>query len=238
MKDITKKDIDILLKLQTAETQIVRIQSILDTVEKEKDKLNLQLKKFEKAYDEHLAALSKTNLFCQEMETEIQNIGERIIKSNENLRFVKTNKEYQVLQREVDDNRKRKEKLENELFEYFEEREKQESLVSESEKELSQLKAKIAADQDEIDAKCIDDKEELQEFLNERKEISKNLDPDLMERFNKISKMNDGLAVVEVKDEVCMGCYVNIPPQLYIESQRFNSLILCPQCSRILCYIG
>jgi len=49
--------------------------------------------------------------------------------------------------------------------------------------------------------------------------------------------MNQGLAVINVKNEICMGCFMNIPPQLYIEVQRENSLILCPQCSRILYHI-
>ncbi|MDA8136352.1 MAG: C4-type zinc ribbon domain-containing protein [Desulfobacteraceae bacterium] len=34
-----------------------------------------------------------------------------------------------------------------------------------------------------------------------------------------------------------MGCFMNIPPQLYIEVQRGKSLISCPQCSRILYHI-
>lgn len=237
MKDITKSDIDTLLKLQTAETEIVRIQGVIDKVKKEKDQMDIRLRRFEKAHEEKKEALDKISAFCREMENEVQLIGERIKKSNETLRFVKTNKEYQVLQREVDDNRKRKELLENELIDHMDEKEAKEKEVAESETDLEQLRQMTVAKKSEIDEKTVDDQEELDEYLARRAEISKHLDPDLMNQFNRISKMNSGLAVVEVKNEVCMGCYVNIPPQLYIEVQRFNSLILCPQCSRILCYI-
>ncbi len=237
MKEISKSDIDTLLKLQTAETQITRIQSILEKINSEKEKLDSKFRKFQKAHDEKEYQLEKTKAFCREMENEIQIVGERIQKSNENLRFVKTNKEYQVLQREVDDNLKRKEQLENELIDHLDEKEALEQEVNTSRTDLDQLSEQTRTLKKEIEEKSSDDQEELDELLVKRAEISKNLDPALMDNFNRISKMNNGLAVVQVKNEVCMGCYVNIPPQLYIEAQRYNSLILCPQCSRILCYI-
>ncbi|MEE9535799.1 MAG: C4-type zinc ribbon domain-containing protein, partial [Desulfobacterales bacterium] len=33
---------------------------------------------------------------------------------------------------------------------------------------------------------------------------------------------------------VCQGCNVNIPPQLYNELQRFDTLMFCPHCQRII----
>ena len=36
--------------------------------------------------------------------------------------------------------------------------------------------------------------------------------------------MNNGSAVVSVENEVCMGCFMNIPPQLYIEVQSLFKL--------------
>ncbi|MCD4722791.1 MAG: nucleotide-binding protein, partial [Desulfobacula sp.] len=116
------------------------------------------------------------------------------------------------------------------------EKEKMEEIVQESEKEFLLLKDQIEAEQKDIEKKSKDDRELLDEYLAQQKDIGKNIDPSLMTRFVKISKMNKGLAVVKVRKEVCMGCFMNIPPQLYIEVQRGDSLILCPQCSRILYY--
>jgi predicted nucleic acid-binding Zn-ribbon protein len=42
-----------------------------------------------------------------------------------------------------------------------------------------------------------------------------------------------GTAVVNVKNGVCLGCFMNIPPQLFIEVTKNNRLILCPSCNRI-----
>jgi predicted nucleic acid-binding Zn-ribbon protein len=238
MTDISKPNITTLVKLQEAETQIVRLQSVLEKVEKEKVKLSSRLTQFEKALNQNKEDLVKAKAACRDSELEIQIVDDRIIKSNEHLRMVNTNKEYQVLLREVDDNKKRKDGLETELLEFMDEREKSEIIANESEKEYGLLAEQIASQQAEIEKKCRDDKELLEDYLAQQEEIGKRLDPSLMVRFRKISKMNQGSAVARVDHEVCSGCFMNVPPQLYIEVQRGTSLISCPICSRILYYIN
>ena len=234
MSEISKQDIQTLVKLQEAESEIVRLTKVLDKVEKEKQKIGLQIKAFETALEKNKQELLASENGCRGIEAEIQLIDDRIIKSNEKLRMVKTNKEYQLLLREVDDNKKRKDMLETELIESMEQKVKLTLLVEERETEFQLLNDKVKAEQSEIDKKTSDDKELLNEYLEQQAEIGKNLSPSLMTRFAKISKMNNGLAVTTVKNEVCMGCFMNIPPQMYIDVQRGKSLISCPQCSRIL----
>jgi hypothetical protein len=43
-----------------------------------------------------------------------------------------------------------------------------------------------------------------------------------------------GIAVAPVSNGVCQACNMNLRPQLYIELQKQQTLILCPNCSRIL----
>lgn len=234
MNEISRQEIEALVKLQEAENEIVRLKNILGKVEKEKSKLSNQLKQFGSALEEDKENFEKAETGCRDIEREIKIIDERIVKTNEKLRMVKTNKEYQLFLREVDDTKKRKDALETELLEYLEEKEKSEKIVAAREKEYLSLKDRIDSEQEEIDKKSVDDKEMLQEYQAQQDDIGKLLDPNLIRRFGRISKMNNGLAVVRVKNEVCMGCFMNIPPQLYIEVQRGNSLISCPQCSRIL----
>ncbi len=237
MNDISKQNVEALIKLQEAETQIVRLRAVLKKVEKKRGELSAKLKLFGNALVEKKENLSTAIMNCKDSEIEIQIVDDRIIKSNETLRMVKTNKEYQILLREVDDNKKRKDVFETELLEYLDAKEEIEEDVQESEKEYDLLKEQIGAEQKDIEKKSTDDRELLDEYLTQQNKIGRDLDSSLMKQFAKISKMNQGLAVVNVKNEICMGCFMNIPPQLYIEVQHGNSLILCPQCSRILYHI-
>jgi predicted nucleic acid-binding Zn-ribbon protein len=148
-----KSDIEILVKLQEAETQIVRLKAVLIKVEKEKEKLRATLNQFEYGVEENKEKLLRTMAACRDTEREIQVIDDRIIKSNEKLRMVKTNKEYNLFLREVDDNKKRKDVLETELLELLDENESMEKFSLESEKEFQLLKDKIEAEQKEIEKK-------------------------------------------------------------------------------------
>ncbi len=233
---MSKPEIATLVKLQEAETQIVRLKDLLHEVEKKKIKLASRLKQFAAALKENTEELEKLEKNCIDSENEIKIVDARIIKSNETLRNVTTNKEYQVLLREVDDNKKRKDVLETELLQIMEEREKSQAVVNESTKEYQQLEEQIKAEQNQIEEQTTKDRKLLEEYIKSQKEIGVSLDPKLLDRFKRISKMNQGSAVANVQDEVCLGCFMNIPPQLYIEVQRGNQLILCPQCSRILYY--
>lgn len=233
---MSKPDIATLVKLQEAETQIVRLNDVLHEVEKKKTKLASRLKQFSAALNENVEELKMLEKNCLDTENEIKIVDARIIKSNETLRNVSTNKEYQVLLREVDDNKKRKDALETELLQIMEEREKSQVIVEESTKEYQQLEQQIKAEQNAIEEQTVKDRKLLEEYLGSQKEIGASLDPKLLDRFKRISKMNQGSAVAQVQDQVCFGCFMNIPPQLYIEVQRGNQLIFCPQCSRILYY--
>ncbi len=238
MNEISKQDIETLVKLQESESEIVRLEAVLQTVEKEKVILGEKLDQFETALKEKQDRLSRVEKDCRDIEMEIKILDERIVKSNERLRMVKTNKEYQLCLREVDDNKKRKDALETQLLEYFDEKEKNTDIVDETQKEFQLLKDQIETEQEKIEKSSSDDRELLEEYQVTKSDIGKTLAPSLMTRFGKISKMNKGLVVVPVRNEVCMGCFMNIPPQLYIEVQRGNSLISCPQCSRILYYVN
>ncbi|WP_462268661.1 zinc ribbon domain-containing protein [Desulfobacter sp.] len=233
---MSKPDIATLVKLQEAETEIVRLKDVLYEVEKKKTKLASRLKQFAAALKENTEELEKLNKNCLDSENEIKIIDARIVKSNETLRNVTTNKEYQVLLREVDDNKKRKDGLETELLQIMEEREKSQAIVDESTKEYQQLEEQVKAEQNQIEEQTTKDRKRLEGYLESQKEIGASLDPKLLDRFKRISKMNQGSAVAQAQDQVCLGCFMNIPPQLYIEVQRGSKLIFCPQCSRILYY--
>lgn len=230
----TKQEIQSLIKLQEAETEIVNINNELETIKKQQNKLSKRLMQFKDDFKDKEKVFLDIQSTCKNYEQEIQVIDDRIIKSNETLRMVRTNKEYQVILREIDDNKKRKDALEDELLESLDEKEKKNVVVQESKKELDLLCEQIKTEQEKTEKELKSFKKKLNKYLASQKRNGKNLNPSLMERFLKISKMNKGLAVINVKNEVCMGCYMNIPPQLYIEVQKKDSLISCPQCSRIL----
>ncbi|MCK5100115.1 MAG: nucleotide-binding protein [Desulfobacteraceae bacterium] len=234
MQKKIKKDIKNLVKLQEAEQEIIRLNTVLAGFELEKKKISKELSEFEDVFNKDKDEYQAIDSTCKEYENEIQLVLDRIRKSNEKLRMVKTNKEYQALKRELDDNTKRKLSLEDELFDHTEKKEEIEKKLEEREKDFVQLTEKINSEKEDIDKNSKDDLGSLEEYKAKKKKLGVNLDSKIFEQFKIIAKMHDGEAVAQGKNEVCMGCFMNIPPQLFIEIQRGDKLIKCPQCSRFL----
>ncbi len=236
MLEITRAEIDILVQLQKAETDTVHIKSFLQDVEKEKAALESKLTEFRTAHEKLEIEFDAIRKACTNAELEMKMNEERITKSSQNLKTLTSHKAYAALQREVDDNKKRRDLLESNYLQTLEEKENLALQLKEHAQQLKQLGKQIKAEQKKIDKKSEADRVRLQEYQDQCLSIGENLKPQLFRQFNEISETSGGIAVVEVKDQLCRGCFMNIPPQLYIEVRRCKSLILCPQCNRILYY--
>ena len=63
-------------------------------------------------------------------------------------------------------------------------------------------------------------------------------DPSLIQRYEMIFSRRNGLAVAEARGGTCQGCRMRLPPQLYNQIQRHDSIHFCPNCQRILYHEG
>ena len=45
-----------------------------------------------------------------------------------------------------------------------------------------------------------------------------------------------GVVVVEARGESCSGCFMSIPPQIFVNVKKNAEIITCPNCQRILYY--
>ena len=70
--------------------------------------------------------------------------------------------------------------------------------------------------------------------MERREALSKQIEPKLFKLYHTLKEKRQGLGVVGVKRETCQGCFVHVPPQMFIEVQKNNALVRCPNCNRIL----
>ena len=57
--------------------------------------------------------------------------------------------------------------------------------------------------------------------------------PDILSIYERVKKRN-GFVLAIARNEVCTGCYMNIPPQLFNEVLTLSRLIQCPNCQKFL----
>lgn len=230
-----KEQIKILVKLQHLDTETVRIKSKLNDVSKKLENLDSSLKEIEQTIKDQESVLSELKKQYRDYESEVKINLVKNQNSQEKLRSVKTNKEYQSLLKEIEAVKSKNSSIEDKMIEYLDRMDETEEVVAKKQDEYLQFSDRIKSEKENIEHEAGINKKKLDEHDMDRKNISGLIDPQLLKKYLIIKEQHQGgLAVVPVKDAVCYGCNVNLPPQLYNELFRCDSLKFCPNCHRII----
>jgi len=235
MPKITEEQIVTLVKLQKIDTEIQKLQLFLKEIPVRIGILDERLENFLHGVEEDENVLSELNKKYRTYESDLQmNLG-KIQKSQEKLRLVKTNKEYQSSLKEIEDIQLKNSKIEDEMLEFLEQIESAEKDLNLRKQRHSQIVDDTNREKDSIKRDTEQCKQKLARLECDRDIVTDSLDNKILDIFYRVkSKQSDAVAIAEVKDAVCQGCNLNIPPQMYIELQHRNSLKNCPSCERII----
>jgi hypothetical protein len=151
---------------------------------------------------------------------------------------VKTNKEYQALLKEIETIKETNNREEEEILQIMDEVDELKKNLSKREKEVSNMLSKIEAERSGIETGVAESEVLWKKKVERREMLSKQLDSTLLKLYSTLKEKRQGVGMVIVKQETCQGCFVNVPPQMYIEVQKNNSLVRCPNCNRILYWEG
>ena len=230
-----KEQIKVLVKLQDLDTETVRIKSTLNDVSKKLKNLDSSLKEIEQSIKDQESVLDELKKQYRDYESDVKMNLAKNKKSQEKLRSVKTNKEYQALLKEIEDVKSKNSSIEDKMIECLERIEETEEIIKKKKEEYLLLSDDIKSEKQSIEHEAGIDKKKLDELNMDRERVSGLIDSQLFKKYSVIKDQHSGgLAVVPVKDAVCHGCNVNLPPQLYNELFRYDSLKFCPNCHRII----
>lgn len=160
--------------------------------------------------------------------------ADNISRSEVRLKEIKTQKEYQAVSKEITTARKLKAELEEQTLQKIARIDELQAEITGMEENLVSLKENVAAQQEELQGKIDRLEEGISQDVEGREEIVKGLPASIMRRYTLLREQRRGIAVVEAKGGSCLGCNMNLPPQLYNTLFRGDELITCPHCQRIL----
>lgn len=169
-----------------------------------------------------------------EIENEINQNEESIKKSEEKLFEIKTHKEYQALQKEITETKRSNSDHEEKLLDEMEKIEKLEKEIAEKSEKLATMESGNQEKITEYTLELDEIKIAYDPKVKEKEETIQKLDPELLPLYEKILKKNNGEVLAVAKNEVCTGCYMNVPAQLFNEILTLSRIIQCPSCQKIL----
>jgi len=235
MSNVTKEKIVSLVKLQQIEIETSSIQTKLNHVDQRLAKLDDRLLDFKQVIEEQESVINELNEKYRGYETDVRMNLDRIKKSEVKLSLVKTNKEYQSSLKEIDDLKGKNSKLEDDMIEFLDRIEEAENALKAKMTEYSELQTRLNIDKETIQKETEEERLQLENLDAQWKTVSAGIDDRLLAIFNEVkSNQSNTIGIVAVTEAVCQGCHMNIPPQMYNELQRGDSLKRCPICQRII----
>jgi predicted nucleic acid-binding Zn-ribbon protein len=230
--------LEILWELQKIDLTLKRINEGKDRFPKEIKKLEerqgIEKEKIQKE-KEKIESLEKER---RQKERDLSTEQEKIKKAEGRMFEVKTNKEYQALLSEIEAIKEATSREEEEVLQILDEIDEVKKDLSKREKEVATTLEKIEKEKRKIQEKMDQDEGLWKEQKERREALSKQLESNLFKLYNTLKEKRQGVGVVNVRRETCQGCFVNIPPQMFIEVQKHNAIIRCPNCNRILYWEG
>lgn len=218
------------------------VDQVLDGLQQQRVQLPKQLSELE----EQLAALEATfNTLAdaqkeliaskKKRELDLAEENDRTRKYDGRLKDLKSNREYQALLREIGFAKKAAAEHSEEISRLDAEIKAHKDGVSTAETAAAVKADELAAKRKEVD-KALKEVDKAYAAEAKRKdELLGNIPKDLMSRYNLVRKRTN-LVVVNVKAGACQGCFMSLPPQLYNQVRRNDTLYNCPNCHRILTY--
>jgi predicted nucleic acid-binding Zn-ribbon protein len=158
----------------------------------------------------------------------------RLTKFRDQLMAVKTNVEYQAMQKEIAFAQTEVKTLEDQVLERMLEADELAALLERAEGDLASAQREIEAERRALAADVDRLKASLAQLASERAAIVSALDPQILATFESVSRRRNGVAVAEARDGICTICHVRLRPQVFNTVRRNDQITQCDSCNRIL----
>ncbi|MEW6586632.1 MAG: C4-type zinc ribbon domain-containing protein [Nitrospirota bacterium] len=225
-----------LIELQEIDREIIDMNRLIGSIPAKFEEAQIPLKESQQSFQAVRQKLDSLEKKKRDRERQLDDVGEKIGRLKARTSEIKTNKEYQALLSEIEAVEKERYAAEDEILVIMEEMENASRLAEAEEVRLKVEQEKIDAVKKNFEAEKAAYEQDLARMKAVRSEAARSIDEELYVEYIELIETHMGQAVTEARGEICQGCNMNIPPQLFVELKKNEEIIHCPQCRRILYY--
>lgn len=233
-----RKQLELLWELQKIDLALKDIKEDRERYPKEMKRLDEKCRIEKERIQKEKEKIESLEKERRQKELHLSTEQDRVKKTEGRMFEVKTNKEYQALLSEIERMKESGSREEEEVLKLLDEIDEARKSLAKWEKEAAGTLEKIEAERKVIEGRRAHDDAGWKKQMERRDALSKQIESPLSKLYDRLKEKRRGLGVVNVRNETCQGCFLNIPPQMYIEVQKNNVLIQCPNCNRILYWEG
>jgi predicted nucleic acid-binding Zn-ribbon protein len=173
----------------------------------------------------------------RDLEKEAAVFQGRLSKFKEQLAAVKTNREYQAMQHEIEAAQRDLGAVEEKVLERMMETDAVTADVKAAESALAAKKKEIEEEKKILSTELAAVEAALKKASDSRAEVVAQIDPRLLARFEQVAKARKGIALSRATyDGLCTACHVRLRPHVFQQIRANDSIIQCDSCQRIMYY--
>ncbi len=220
---------------------LAQIDSEIDSLASDRDdlprlitELEATLKTFESGLEEKKKEITTLKEEAHKKESALAEQKEWTFDRETRVKEIKTNKEYQAALKEVSKSKKDILDLETSLTQINGHIEEEAKKIAESDADAITKKQNLEKDIEEKKGQMATFTQQIEEKIILRNEKEKEVQELTLKRYKMIKARLTPAVAQASRGGVCQECNMNIPPQIFIELQKFQQMITCPRCHRIL----
>jgi len=223
----------LLWELQEIDAGLDEIRNTQESFAPKLDNIKEDISLLKGAEEEYQGELAAKEVERRDLRDKVEQLKGLISQSKEKIAHIANNKEYFAVLKELEHNQRQLERQETELAGLVEEINSIKEQIAENEQELAVKAEEMALEEKAIAAKVATLERKIRAGEKGRLAKTKNLDQVFLRRYQRIRKRFKD-AVVIAKNGTCLGCNVNVPPQVYIDLLKGQEMMSCPNCQRIM----
>ena len=227
-------DFEKLIRLQALDLDIREAQTLLDSIPSQIEAIDQKIASGSQAVAQAKDKLAANQKKRRELEAEVKDIKARITKHKSQQSQVKSNKEYGALLKEIEDDQRRIDELEETIIQEMLGADDIETEIKASLEQQGREKKVLEAEKHAVLAKKAEAEARVQALNKDKDALLPEISPEELTLYQKIFRKKGGIALSAIKDDFCSLCHMRVRPQMLNELLERSELITCENCGRIL----
>ena len=227
-----------LIKLQEIDHRLLEIKDFMGDLPLTVETQEKELATMESDNEGKQNRISEIEKEMRHYEREIEDMNTHMVKYKDQLYLVKSNKEYDSLNHEIDHMKTKISESETQLLNLIEEKDTLEEIVKLNTGKMESITVALSSNKVELKSAIAETQQEQEKLEKNRSNLYKDIESIKLNAYERISQGREGVGMVSIIEKACGGCYSQLPPQMVIEIKKSVEIITCPNCSIMLFWDG
>jgi hypothetical protein len=168
------------------------------------------------------------------LEKDLASVQARLARFKDQLMEVRTNREYQAMQKEIEVAQQEVRGTEDRILERMVEGDDLAAAVKQADAAQAAAHKEIERERRAMQEEVARLQSELGRSTGQRQAILSEISPAVLAIYQTVAPQRKGVAVAEARDGLCTICHVRLRPKVFNDVRRSDSIIQCESCQRVL----